>query len=178
MDYDPSESDCEGKVGNSILIRNFINVDNKDRKSFEFYLEGIIDFTTTTVTSLENPISVYAAGIWSLQTMQRFGDHYYAVDFGSNESFTPIEGAINAVAAPLGIVINKPKNSIKDDVVYTLNFIVEDAVPKNGFIKVVMPDEIKLQVASTLSTGSCRDSRLTCGESQYTTESTVVFGPF
>jgi hypothetical protein len=92
------------------------------------------------------------------------------VDEGvSLESFIAVPGEITANSNT--IEVSNPTNDVKSNI-YNLKFTLESEIPKAGYIQVNFPEEIRLQVSSTLSTGSCKV--YTC-MNNYATESGVRF---
>lgn len=108
------------------------------------------------IEGIQNPYSSKPAGDVTVIT-------YYEedmVDQGTSDgSFTPTSGNTDFVSID---VTNDDTSGINS--VYTLVFISDSSIPKNGFIHIEMPDRIGLRPSEVLSDGSCTSNTLTCTE--------------
>ena len=106
------------------------------------------------IGGVKNQNSVKDAGDFVVETMDNYSGKYYTVDKGTSKtSFIANSGKI--ISTTPQIDIDNPTNSAKD-VTYTLNFKMEDAIPKSGYIRVKFPDTVRLVPPTTRSQGSCR----------------------
>ena len=60
-------------------------------------------------------------------------------------SYTAVTGAVTAVGE---IQIPEPKNNERANI-YTFEFILEDELPKAGYIVMFMPDDVTLSPSTT-----------------------------
>lgn len=111
------------------------------------------------IKGIKNQKSAKDAGDFTITTKAFLEGEYYTVDTGSSDiSYTAVVGKIDAIG---DIEIDDPTNAAQD-VVYTLTFTLEDAVPSSGYLKIDFPGTTFLHPSTTRSVGSCRV--YTCAE--------------
>lgn len=136
--------------GQTIDILDFIGAGIKMEGGFQFEIK---------LRSITNQISTQDAGGYTVTTFNKIGDARYPVDSGSMAtSFVADPGKITSSPTE-AITIEKSVNDF-NAAVYTMKFVLESRVPISGYYKVQFPPQIKLDISTTFSTGSCRD--LTC----------------
>lgn len=117
----------------------------------EKYPDGSVIFYI--IKGIKNQNSAKDAGEFTVTTLNYIDGEYYAVDTQTEPtSFTAIPGKISIVGE---IEIIDAENAMKD-AQYNLKFISEDSLPTAGYVLVEFPEEIVLNPAHTLSSGSCK----------------------
>ena len=127
--------------------------------TFEFILE---------IPDIINQSSAKDAGDWSVTTHLNFDGFFYQVDtLALSTSFT---GTTGVISSSKDMEISNPVTNGLDSI-YTLTFITENDIPANGFIQVIAPSQITIDINTTKAKGTCAVRKCT----EQTTRTQIVY---